>query len=189
MAADPSPFDVVEASRQVWLQRWSAEAASGMAVFTAVLRSYQLLNQRVDVVMRRHGLTFARYEVLAWLATDPEPSLTLSWISRTLRMPPATLTNVIDHLEEHRLIRRETHPTDGRTTLAVITAKGRKLEATVTGELNTEVYEQIALDEGERAEVTTLLRDLRARGGEFDTERSAEVVAGLRRTSAGSPRR
>ena len=40
--------------------------------------------------MKDYDLTFARYEVLAWLATDPESSITLSWISevsalRTIR--------------------------------------------------------------------------------------------------------
>ena len=116
---EPAPFDVVEASRRVWLQEWEPEAASGMAVFTAILRSYQLLNAEVDRVMQRHDLTFARYEVLTWLATDPESSLALSWISKTLRIPPATVTNLIDRLEQDKLVRRVPHPSDARTTLAV----------------------------------------------------------------------
>lgn len=179
MAFQPAPFDVVEASRRIWLDRWSESAASGMAVYTSVLRSFQLLNQQVDVVMRRHGLTFARYEVLAWLATDPEPSLTLSWISRTLRMPPASLTNVIDHLEDKGLVRRVPHPSDARTTLAVTTPRGRKLADTVTEELNREVYEQIPLPEDARATLTELLRQLRANGNEFDATRSDDLIAGL----------
>jgi DNA-binding MarR family transcriptional regulator len=180
MGLEPAPFDVVEASRRVWLDRWDAPAASGMAVYTAILRSYQLLKEQVDVVMRRHELTFARYEVLAWLATDPKPSLTLSWISRTLRMPPATLTNVIDHLEDKRLVRRQSHPSDARTTLAVVTAKGRKLEHLVTDELNSEVYQRIALAEDERGVMIELLRQLRATGREFDVTRSDDVIADLR---------
>ena len=87
MGFQAAPFDVVEASRRVWLEQWDPEAASGMAVFTAILRSYQLLSDQVNKVMSSHDLTFARYEVLAWLATDPESSLTLSWISKTLRIP------------------------------------------------------------------------------------------------------
>ena len=106
MGFEAAPFDVVEASRRVWLERWDPEAASGMAVFTAILRSYQLLNDQVTSVMRSHDLTFARYEVLTWLATDPESSLTLSWISKTLRIPPATVTNIIDRLEDEKLVRR-----------------------------------------------------------------------------------
>src|SRR5271155_5410220 len=132
MAFQKAPFDVVEASRRVWLERWDPEAASGMAVYTAVLRSYQLLNDQVDAVMRRHDLTFARHQVLAWLAMDPESSLTLSWISKTLRIPPATVTNIIDRLEDEKLVRRVPHPSDARTTLAVITPRGKKVATEAT---------------------------------------------------------
>lgn len=184
MGTDPAPFDVVEASRRVWLDRWDPASASGMAVFTGLLRSYQMLRDQVDAVVRRHRLTFGRYEVLAWLAMDPEPSLTLSWISRTLRMPPATLTNVIDHLEGEGLIRRVAHPSDARTTMAVATAKGRRLADLVTQQLNEQVYQDIALPEEQRSELIELLQQLRALGREFDVDRSEEVIDGL---TAGSP--
>jgi DNA-binding MarR family transcriptional regulator len=176
---EPAPFDVVEASRRVWLQKWDPEAASGMAVFTAVLRSYQLLNDEVTGVMVRHDLTFARYEVLTWLATDPEPSLTLSWISKTLRIPPATVTDIIDRLERDKLVRRVPHPSDARTTLAVITARGRRVAHTATEDLNTTVYERIGLSEAQRLQLTELLAELRASGNEFDVKRSQEVIEGL----------
>ena len=81
MPMRPSPYDVVEASRRVWLERWDADSASGNAVFTAVLRAQQMLMQQVHDVMKAHGLTFARYEVLSWVAVEPESSLALSWIS------------------------------------------------------------------------------------------------------------
>jgi len=48
MSFQAAPFDVVEASRRVWLERWDPEAASGMAVFTAILRSHQLLIDQVN---------------------------------------------------------------------------------------------------------------------------------------------
>ncbi len=189
MAFQPAPFDVVEASRRVWLERWDADAASGMAVFTAVLRTYQLLKDGVDEVVSGHGLTFPRYQVLAWLAMDPESSMALSWIGRTLRVPPASVTNIIDYLEGEGLVRRESHPTDARTTLAVITAKGRKLAARVTQDLNTDVYERIGLDEGERHQLLGLLGELRANGNEFDVDRSAEVLEDLdARSTPGSAR-
>ena len=88
--------------------------------------------------MRSHDLTFARYEVLTWLATDPESSLTLSWISKTLRIPPATVTNIIDRLEEEKLVRRVPHPSDARTTLAEITARGKKVAMGATRDLNAD---------------------------------------------------
>jgi DNA-binding MarR family transcriptional regulator len=171
-----APFDVVEASRRVWLERWDPEAASGMAVFTGILRSYQLLNDQVHAVMRRHDLTFARYEVLAWLAMDPQSSLTLSWISKTLRIPPASVTNIIDRLEGEKLVRRVPHPSDARTTLAVITPRGRRVATDATRDLNATVYEPIGLTERQRSQLIDLLAELRASGNEFDVERSNEVV-------------
>jgi DNA-binding MarR family transcriptional regulator len=130
-------------------------------------------------VMRRHDLTFARYEVLTWLATDPEPSLTLSWISKTLRIPPATVTNVIDRLEADKLVQRVPHPSDARTTLAEITPRGRKAANNATRDLNSTVYERIGLSEQQRKQLIDLLAELRASGNEFDVDRSDEVVDGL----------
>ena len=176
MGFEAAPFDVVEASRRVWLERWDPEAASGMAVFTAILRSYQLLNDQVHQVMRSHDLTFARYEVLAWLATDPETSLTLSWISKTLRIPPATVTNIIDRLEDEKLVRRVPHPSDARTTLAVITPRGRRVATDATQDLNSTVYERIGLSEKKRGQLVELLAELRVSGNEFDVERSNEMI-------------
>lgn len=185
MAYESAPFDVVEASRRVWLERWAPEAASGMAVFTAILRSYQLLNHQVNAVMRSHDLTFARYEVLTWLATDPDSALTLSWISKTLRIPPATVTDIIDRLESEELVRRAPHPSDARTTLAVITDRGRTVASDATRDLNAIVYEQVGLSEPQRNQLIELLADLRASGNEFDVARSDEVIEGL---GSGAPR-
>ncbi len=179
MSFEPAPFDVVEASRRVWLETWDAQSASGMAVFTAILRSEQLLHDQIKTVMSRYDLTFARYEVLTWLATDPESSVTLSWISRTLRIPPATVTNIIDRLEADELVRRAPHPTDARTTLAVITPTGRKLANDATNDLNADVYQRIGLSAAKRNQLVALLAELRVSGNEFDVERSDEVIAEL----------
>ena len=176
---EPAPFDVVEASRRIWLQEWSADAASGMAVYSSILRSFELLNDQVNSVVRRHDLTWTRYEILTWLATDPESSLTLSWISKTLRIPPATVTNLIDRLEQDKLIRRVPHPTDARTTLAVITPRGRKVAREATSDINTSVYEQIGLSEDQRDQLIDMLAQLRAHGNEFDVDRSQDVIDDL----------
>ncbi len=179
VAHEPAPFDVVEASRRVWLERWNAEAASGMAVFTAILRSQQLLSSQINAVMRQHDLSFARYEILSWLATDPESSQTLSWISKTLRIPPATVTNLIDRLEEEKLVRRVQHPADARTTLAVITARGKRVVDAATEELNTTVYERIGLSADQREQLIELLAVLRTAGNEFEVDRSQRVIDDL----------
>ena len=50
----------------------------------------------------------------------------LGKIGQRLQVHPASVTNVIDRLEVDGLVRRRPHPTDQRTTLAAITAKGRR---------------------------------------------------------------
>ncbi|NLD77614.1 MAG: MarR family transcriptional regulator [Acidimicrobiales bacterium] len=172
----PAPFDVVEASRRVWVERWDDDAASGNAVFTAVLRAHQMLMQQVDAVMKRHDLTFTRYQVLAWLAAEPETARALSWISTVLRVPPATVTNIIDRLESDDMVRRVAHPTDARTTLAELTDLGREVAHDTTVDLNDEVYRPLALGDADRGQLIDLLGSLRANGGEFDVERSAELM-------------
>lgn len=180
--SDPSssfraaPFDVVEASRHVWSERWDGASTSGMATFTAILRSYQMLNRQVSDVVKAHGLTFARYEVLTWLAADPDAALALSWISDVLRIPPATVTNLIDRLEHDDLVRRVPHPSDARTTLAEITPRGREVATDATRDLNETVYQPLGLDDSQRSELIDLLALLRVNGGEFDAERSADLI-------------
>lgn len=176
MTFKPAPFDVVEASRRVWVDRWGESAASGVAVFTAILRSYQMLNHQVSEVMQAHGLTFPRYEVLTWLEIEPDSALTLSWISSVLRIPPATVTNLIDRLEADGHVRRVPHPTDARTTLAEITAAGRAVTAAATDDLRSRVYEPLGLEADERDRVIGLLAGLRAHHDEFDTERSDLLI-------------
>jgi hypothetical protein len=71
------------------------------------------------------------------------------------------------------------HPSDARTTLAVITPRGRKIARAATDDLNTSVYEKIGLSEDQRYQLLDLLAELRAHGNEFDVDRSQTVIDDL----------
>ena len=73
-------------------------------------------------------------------------------------------------------MRRVPHPSDARTTLAVITARGRKVANAATEDLNATVYDSIGLSATKRDQLLGLLAELRASGGEFDVERSDQVM-------------
>jgi DNA-binding MarR family transcriptional regulator len=175
-------FDPVLAARDVWKAKGWGEASMGMAAVTSIMRAHQLFLAKANEVLRPFGLTFARYEVLAWLAWNAEcGQLSLSQIAERLQVTPATVTNAIDRLEADDLVRRLPHPTDARTTLAEITARGRKTVAAATDELNTKVFESVQLSRTELESLIRLLVKVRVEAGDFATDASGNGSA--RKTS------
>lgn len=161
-------FDPVVAARDVWASRGWAPAATGMATVTSIMRAHQLFLAQANEVLRPFDLTFARYEVLAWLAWNAEcGQLSLSQIGERLQVTPATVTSAIDRLERADLVRRLPHPDDARSTLAEITPRGRKTVAAATDELNTKVFETVQLNTEEMETLIRLLFRIRAQAGDF----------------------
>jgi DNA-binding MarR family transcriptional regulator len=162
------PFDPVVAARNVWTSKGWGPAATGMATVTSIMRAHQLLLAQANDVLRPFDLTFARYEVLAWLAWNAEcGSLSLSQIGERLQVTPATVTSAIDRLEVDDLVRRVPHPNDARSTLAEITPRGRRTVAAATSELNTKLFESVELSTDEMELLIGLLFRIRAEAGDF----------------------
>jgi DNA-binding MarR family transcriptional regulator len=160
--------DPIRMARDVWTSKGWGQAAAGMATITSIMRAHQLFLARANEVLRPLELTFARYEVLAWLAWNVEGGpLSLSQISQRLQVTPATVTSSIDRLETDKLVRRLAHPTDARTTLAEITARGRAIADAATIELNTRVFEAVPLSSAEMESLFGLLVKLRIDQGDF----------------------
>jgi DNA-binding MarR family transcriptional regulator len=92
-----------------------------------------LLANRLEGLLRDHGLTSGSYNVLRAVASSDEP-LTPSEISVSMAVPvtTATMTGVLDTLERRELVARRPHPTDRRRVLIELQDAGRELlEATV----------------------------------------------------------
>jgi DNA-binding MarR family transcriptional regulator len=141
-----------------------------MATITSIMRAHQLFLGRANEVLRPFELTFARYEVLAWLAWNADcGSLSLSQIGERLQVTAATVTNAIDRLEADELVRRLPHPIDTRSTLAEITPRGRRLVSAATAELNTKVFETVRLSEEEMESLIRLLVKIRIEVGDFSS--------------------
>jgi len=182
----PSPrslsFDPVLAARDVWKSKGWSEASTGMAAVTSIMRAHQLFLAQANDVLRPFHLTFARYEVLAWLAWNAEcGSLSLSQIAERLQVTPATVTSAIDRLEADDLLRRVPHPSDARTTLAEISAKGRRTVAAATDELNAKVFETVKLSQTELESLIRLLVKVRVEAGDFSAAGAKNT--GTRKTS------
>ncbi|HXX90070.1 MAG TPA: MarR family transcriptional regulator [Acidimicrobiales bacterium] len=176
-------FDPVVAAREVWTSKGWGPAAAGMATVTSIMRAHQLFLAQANEVLRPFDLTFARYEVLAWLAWNAEcGSLSLSQIGERLQVTPATVTNAIDRLETDDLVRRIPHPNDARSTLAEITSRGRRIVSAATAELNAKVFETVRLTHDEMESLIRILVKVRVEAGDFSSDE-------LTPRSAGEPRR
>jgi DNA-binding MarR family transcriptional regulator len=160
-------FDPIEEAAANWRKAGWDDAAPGMALVTSVMRAHQILLARVDATLRPLGLTFARFEVLMLLDFSRTGQLPLSKIGQRLQVHPASVTNAIDRLEGDGLVERRSHPTDGRTTLAVITRAGRRLVHRAAEQLNADVFRDAGLTPAATDGVVSALRGLRRSAGDF----------------------
>lgn len=167
MSPSPLRLDPIEEAHRQWeVHDWGA-AADGMALVTSIVRAQQILLVRIDRVLRPLDLSFARYELLMILYFSRRRELPLGKIGARLQVQPGAVTNVVDRLEADGLVERRPHATDGRTTLAALTAGGRRLAKKATGLLNKQVFETTGLGARETREAVALLRQLRIEAGDF----------------------
>jgi DNA-binding MarR family transcriptional regulator len=138
-----------------------------MAAVTSVIRAQQIYLARVDQVLRPLGLTFARYEVLMLLVFSRAGSLPLNKMGARLQVHPTSITNAVDRLVGQDLLRRVRHPTDGRTTLAEITERGRELALRATAAINASVFADPGLPASDVTTLVEVLQKLRRSAGDF----------------------
>lgn len=160
------PFDPIEEARRNWTDRGWAEP-DVMAAVTSVVRAHQILLGRINQVLRPLDLTFARYEVLVLLSFSQAGELPMGRMGERLQVHPASVTNAVDRLESAGYVRRVAHPTDGRTTLARLTADGRTVVAEATLLLTEARFGASGLDGAAAEAITATLRPLREAAGDF----------------------
>lgn len=168
-SVDPAAVrtDPIELARRNWIDAGWGDAADGMAFVTSVVRVQQLLLGRIEELLRPHGLTFARFEVLRLLAFTRRGVLPVGKIGERLQVHPASVTNAVQRLEDAGLVVRTANPDDGRSVLAEITAAGRSLVEECTEVLNGEVFAAIPLGPSDLDGAAGVLRDLRRAFGDL----------------------
>jgi len=163
----PLPRDPIAQAREQWISHgWTAQADS-MAAITAVMRTASIFLQRADVILKPHGLTFARFEVLALLGFSKRGSLPMSQASDLLQVHATSLTNSVDRLESTGLVRRVAHPTDGRTRLLELTSEGQKVLDLARNDLNESLFAQSNLSAHDATELFEILARFRKASGDF----------------------
>jgi DNA-binding MarR family transcriptional regulator len=86
------------------------------------------VEQRLEAALEPLGLSLAKFGALAQLAGAGEP-LPLGTLAARCACVKSNITQLVDRLESERLVRRVSDPRDRRSTLAELTAEGRKRHA------------------------------------------------------------
>src|SRR6201995_199644 len=162
----PAPFDPIAEAHRQWSERWP-EQADHMAAVTSVMRVQQLLLSRIEDTLKPCGLTFAAYEALRLLAFSRRGSLPMGKMGERLMVHPASVTNAISRLEQRGLVERRLSPDDRRVVLATITGAGKSLVGEATMALNQASFGLPGISPEQAAEVTAVLREVRAAPGDI----------------------
>jgi DNA-binding MarR family transcriptional regulator len=164
-AGRPLSLDPIAEARRQWEQRW--DGAEEMAAATSIMRAQQIVQTRVEDVLRPFDLTFARYEALVLLGFTRRGALPMGKMGERLMIHPTSVTNIVDRLEAQGFVRRRPHQTDRRTTLVEITETGRQITERATKEVIASAFGLEALSEREVDQLTRLLRKVRVAVGDF----------------------
>jgi DNA-binding MarR family transcriptional regulator len=96
------------------------------AAWFGFLHAHALLVKELDADLGRHGLSLSEHEVLVRLATAPEGRASISELAQTVVLSPSRVSRLVAKLELGGLVERQASDTDGRSTMAAITERGRE---------------------------------------------------------------
>lgn len=165
MARDPEP-DPVEWVRERWSEQGLAEPER-FAAAASLMRAHQVVVAGFEAALRPLNLNRTQYLVLVTLALSSGGARRLSYLSRYLMVHQTTITLLVDQLEKRGLVTREPHPTDRRTTLAVLTRDGRALLKKATKAAAAAGFGMDGVDDETLRALTGSLRDVRRATGDL----------------------
>lgn len=165
MAREREP-DPVEWVRDHWAQQDLPDPDRFMAV-ASVMRAHQVVVGELDRALKPLGVNRTTYLVLVTLLLSAEGARKLSYLSRYLLVHPTTVTQLVDALEARNLAERRPHPTDRRTTLAVLTEDGRALALEATRVASGVGFGLPGVADATLGELTSALRDVRRAVGDL----------------------
>ena len=104
---------------------------------------------------RDSDLSFIEYHALARLSEEPDHRLRMSDLAAVTNASLSRLSHLIKRLESWGFVRRETDPTDGRFTIAILTDAGyAKLVASAPA--HVACVRQLVIDEFSASELAQL---------------------------------
>jgi DNA-binding MarR family transcriptional regulator len=114
--------------------------------------AYQGFRRRLEAALASHGLTVPEYSVLS--AFDARAQMSSAELARLLDVTPQTMNALVHELLDRSLLRREQHPSRGRTLLLRLSPRGRRLLDSATETVRR--VENAALDGRDSAELRTI---------------------------------
>lgn len=111
------------------------------------------LNKRSRRMLRVLGVTSPQRFIIRVIAL--KPGSTPSQIARSLHVTPATVTRVVQRMEEAGFLRREADPDDSRRVLLHLTAKARRIEEKAGTSGESPISRVLARSPAARIEETT----------------------------------
>lgn len=160
-------MDLVAEARRQWRAHGWEGPDRGMAAAVSLMRAQQIVLGLLEQAVRPFGLSYARYEVLTLLSFTKAGELPLSKIGQRLQVHPASVTGVVDKLEQQGLVVRVPHPDDRRAVLARLTDEGRRVAAESTRALNDGPFSSLPLSPEQAEDLIEVLSQLRAAAGDF----------------------
>jgi DNA-binding MarR family transcriptional regulator len=160
-------LDLVAEARRQWQAHGWQGPDRGMAAAVSLMRAQQIVLGLLEQAVRPFGLSYARYEVLTLLSFSKAGELPLSKIGHRLQVHPASVTGVVDKLEQQGLVARVPHPEDRRAVLARLTDEGRRVAAESTRALNEGPFSNLPLSAQQAEDLIEVLSQLRAAAGDF----------------------
>ena len=157
--------DPVEWSREQWIAH-DRPAPDQFTAMVAILRTHQAMTASIDATLRTHELTRTGYLLMTTLQLSRDGTRPLGQLSRHLMVHPTTVTLALDQLEKRKLVRRNPHPTDRRTILAVLTPAGQEILDQATKALAENDFGLTGVDGELSRRAVDVLGDVRERIGD-----------------------
>ena len=131
---------------------------SALETCVALLRTGSDLLTAFETILGKHGLSQGRFLTLIVLNRTPNKAINPSTLAEKVGVKRATMTGLLDGLEQKGLVKRLAHPEDRRKVSIRLTGTGRQ----VLDEMLPDYYSRIAklmvnLTENERQNLVSLV--------------------------------
>lgn len=153
------PADALDRARRNWDKRGWASASLGMVTASSLLRLGALIDARATTILKPHGISYSRFELLSLLMFSPSGAMPMTLLGEQLGVPAASATHMVSALEKQDLVTRTRDDQDRRSVLVSITDQGIALVSSASQALG-EFFASLPADEKTLAQLTDIGRRL-----------------------------